>query len=51
MYEKINNLDKNTRERLAEELEYEFEQSLKTQPKLAVDMLESIGVKCIAETR
>jgi hypothetical protein len=36
---------------LSEELEYEFEQSLKTQPKLAVDMLESIGVKCIAETR
>ena len=35
----------------SEELEYEFEQSLKTQPKLAIDMLESIGVKCIAETR
>lgn len=36
---------------LSEELEYEFEQSLKTQPKLAINMLESIGVKCCAETR
>ena len=36
---------------LSEELEYEFEQSLKTQPNLAVNMLESIGVKCLAETR
>jgi len=36
---------------LSEELEYEFEQSLKTQPNLAIDMLESIGVKCDAEAR
>lgn len=36
---------------LSEELEYEFEQSLKTQPNLAINMLESIGVKCNAETR
>ncbi len=36
---------------LSEEIEYEFEQSLKTQPKLAINMLESIGVKCCAETR
>jgi hypothetical protein len=36
---------------LSEELENEFEQSLETQPKLAINMLESIGVKCCAETR
>ena len=36
---------------LSEELENEFEQSLTTQPNLAVNMLESIGVNCRAETR
>ena len=35
---------------MLEEIELEYEESLKTQPKLAIDTLESIGVKCRAET-
>ena len=36
---------------MLDEVDIDYEESLKTQPKLAINMLESIGVKCLAETR
>ena len=36
---------------MMDEVDIDYEESLKTNPKLAINMLESIGVKCIAETR
>lgn len=36
---------------MMDEVDIEYEESLQTQPKLAINMLESIGVKCLAETR
>jgi hypothetical protein len=36
---------------MMDEVDIDYEESLKTNPKLAINMLESIGVKCLAETR